>query len=126
MLLAVSFVATFALILSAGLLLFYRDAVLDRLESLIDPAAGSTWSRLTGLLRRKPGSVENIVKPFQNLLPRSTQEVSVVQKRLIRAGYRESSAVNVFYSAKVIVPIILSVIVTVSGAYEIGPLFMYG
>src|SRR4051794_24843430 len=105
MLLVFSFIATFGLILSIGLLLFYRDAVLDRLEALIEPEAGSTWSRLSGMLRTKPAAVQQMVKPFQNILPRSPQEVSVVQKRLIRAGYRENSAVNVFYSAKVLVPI---------------------
>ncbi len=125
MLLVISFLATFGLILSAGLLLFYRDVVLDRLESLIDPESDSTWSKLAGLVRRKPDAVESIVKPFQNIVPRSPQDVSVIQKRLIRAGYRQGSAVNIFYAAKVLVPLFLALLVTVTGAYDAGPFFMY-
>ena len=37
-------------------------------------------------------AVENLVKPFQNVLPRSPLEVSVIQKRLTRAGYRAVTA----------------------------------
>ena len=52
----------------------------------------------------EPGArVARIVEPFQRILPRSSAEVSVVQKRLIRAGYREKTYVNIFYGAKVLV-----------------------
>ena len=60
------------------------------------------------------------------MLPRSPEEVSVVQKRLIRAGYRKDSYVDIFYGAKVAVPVILTVLATITGAYELGPLFVYG
>jgi tight adherence protein C len=67
-----------------------------------------------------------MVKPFQNILPRSPAEVSVLQRRLIRAGYRDQSAVNMFYGAKVFVPIALTVAVTLTGLYRLGPFFAYG
>jgi tight adherence protein C len=58
-------------------------------------------------------------------LPRSTEEVSVVQKRLIRAGYRKDVHVNFFYAAKVLVPVIMSVLATATGLYEYGAFFVY-
>jgi tight adherence protein C len=123
MLIVISFLATFGLLVSAGLLLFYRDTVMDRLQAIVEPH--SSLGRFGKLLQRKPTSLESIVKPFQNVLPRSVAESSIVQKRLIRAGYRDASAVNIFYGAKVLVPITLSFLATVTGLYEWGALFIY-
>src|SRR2546425_1783233 len=124
MLIIVSFFATFGLLVSAGLLLFYRDTVMDRLQAIVEPH-GSSLGFLGRLLERKPTSLESIVKPFQNVLPRSVAEASIVQKRLIRAGYRDASAINIFYGSKVLVPIGLSALATVTGLYQMGPLFVY-
>jgi tight adherence protein C len=126
MLLIIAFFVIFGLVLSAGLLLFYRDTVLDRLQAIVEPRTGSSQGRFGRLLERRPSTVENIVKPFQNVLPRSAQEVSVIQKRLIRAGYRNNSAMNIFYAAKVLVPVSLVLLATVTGAYQLGPFFVYG
>jgi tight adherence protein C len=59
------------------------------------------------------------------MLPRSPEEVSTVRKRLARAGYRDASWVNVFYSARVLVPGLLSILATVTGVYEYAPFFVY-
>src|SRR6478752_3437647 len=114
MLLIIIFAGTFAFLVSAGLLLFYRDSLLDRLPAVIDPQAGSSWNWVGQLLRGRPDTMEAIVKPFQNVVPRSQDEISVIQKRLIRAGYRTPGAVNVFYSAKVLVPISLALLATIT------------
>ncbi len=124
-LLLIAFVATFGLTASILLLVFRRDVVLDRLSTLVGNRGKSTRF-VEGILPRQQPAVETIVKPFQNLLPRSTEEVSVVKKRLIRAGYRDRSAINIFYGAKVMIPIALALLVTVTGIYESGPLFFYG
>jgi tight adherence protein C len=49
----------------------------------------------------------------------------VVQKRLIRAGYRRDAYVNIFYGAKVLTPLLLVVVVSVTRVYEYGPFFVY-
>ena len=126
MILLISFVATFILVVSAGLLLFYRDVVLDRLQTVIDPQGRSSWGGRIGRLWRQPDAVESLIKPFQNVLPRSPKEVSVLQKRMIRAGYRKPSAVNIFYASKVLVPLLLAMLATVTRAYELGAFFIYG
>lgn len=121
MILVLAFLGTFGLLASAGVLLFYRDAVLERLSSVVAQRTGRTFS----FLRPSPSSLEQIIKPFQNILPRSAQEVSVIQKRLIRAGYRQDSATNVFYAAKILVPLLLIVIAGATRLDEAGGFFVY-
>jgi len=121
----VAFLAVFGVVLSAGLLLFSRDVVMDRLQAILEPKSGAATA-LSWLLERRPSTVEKVIKPFQNVLPRSAAEVGVVQQRLIRAGYRKNSAINIFYAAKVLVPVGLTVLATVTGVYEWGPFFVYG
>jgi tight adherence protein C len=75
-------------------------------------------------LRADREAVQQIVKPLENVLPRSAQEVSVVQKRLMRAGYRKDSNVNTFYASKIAVPIVLSILVTLAG-HPFGVFFSY-
>jgi tight adherence protein C len=124
LLLIIAFLGCFGLILSVGLLLFYRDVALARLSSLVEVRVGSRFS-LGRILRPDQQAVEQVLKPFQSVLPRSAQETSVIQKRLIRAGYRKDSHVNVFYAAKVLVPVGLTVLATVTQAYAIGAFFVY-
>jgi tight adherence protein C len=126
MLLTLAFLGTFGIVVSIALLLFYREDLMERLQTVVEPDSASSWVRITSKLQRRQHTVETITKPFQNMLPRSAEESSVVQKRLTRAGYRHPNALNVFYGAKVLVPILLTVFATVTGVYEWGPLFIYG
>jgi len=125
-LMALAFLATFAFTACIGLLVFRRDVVMQRLSNLVGPRNTSSDELLQPLIPRRQSSVETLVKPFQNILPRSPAEVSVLQRRLIRAGYRDQTAVNIFFGAKVLVPVALTVLVTVTGVYRISPLFVYG
>ena len=116
-LLILAFAGSFGLIFSAGLLIFHRDSVRNRLAEIIASRIDAS-SRLARLVETRPGPIEQIVKPFQNILPRTAKEVSVLQKRLIRAGYRQESAVSVFYGAKVAAPLLLLFLVFVTGLYR--------
>jgi tight adherence protein C len=121
----VTFLAIFLLITSIGLLIFYRETMLQRLASAISPDAGSPKNKLTQWLEVYSLKSQSVIAPFQKVLPRSPEEVSVIQKRLIRAGYRKDSHVNLFYASKVLVPILLAFLVTVTGVYDYGPFFVY-
>lgn len=125
MLIVLAFLAAFLLTLSGGLLFFYREAMLDRLAEVT-----SRSNAASGLLNRvllwRASSVHTLIDPFQRILPRSPQEVSVLETRLIRAGFREDYAVNLFYSAKVLTPLLLSALAFVTGIYHIGPIFVFG
>jgi tight adherence protein C len=120
-----AFISMFLLIGSAGLLMFYRAAMLERLSAVISPhSEQENW--LTRLRKKGAGeSIKAVVGPFDKVLPKSQQEVSVVQKRLIRAGYREDSYVRIFYGAKVLVPLWLAVLCAVTNLSHYGPFFVY-
>jgi tight adherence protein C len=118
-----SFVAVFLLVLSGGLLVFYRETIQARITAAINPQVRQKTLKTTILDTREV--LEGVVERFEKVIPRSEAEVSVVQERLIRAGFREDSALKIFYGAKVIVPIILIVIAMVSGFAKQNPFFIY-
>src|SRR5437867_9997413 len=121
----VAFLTVFLLVASFGLLLFYREAMLQRLSAVLSPERASPRNKLLRFLEVSSKTSQSVIAPFQKVLPRSPEEVSVIQKRLIRAGYRKDSHVNVFYASKVLVPFSLSLLATVTGLYDYGPLFVY-
>jgi tight adherence protein C len=120
-LLAISFIAVFLLVLSLGLLLFYRNAAMERFATVVGNRLGSSQGVLERILGRRAASVETLIKPFENIVPRSAADTTVIQRRLIRAGYRKPSAVNLFYGTKVVVPIGLLLLALGTGAYQWSP-----
>ena len=122
MLIAVfSFVAIFLLIGSGGLLLFYREAMLQRIADVINPQPKP--KTLLGTIQQAGLSMSVVVEHFERVLPKSQAEVSVVEQRLIRGGYRKDSAIKIFYGTKVMIPLIL---VLVTGLADLSPFFVYG
>jgi tight adherence protein C len=120
-----TFLAVFLLIASGGLLLFYREAMRKRLATVVAPEGeqGNVFDRLG---RGNAGaSVSSLVEPFERVVPRSVEETSIVQTRLMRAGYRKEAHLKMFYASKFLVPLSLCVLVTVTGLYESGPFFFY-
>jgi tight adherence protein C len=109
-----AFVAIFILVSSGGLLIFYREAMLERLAQVISPEPEKRWFNFFRM-DQAGASIRAVVQPFQKVLPKSPKEVSVVQQRLIRAGLRQDSALQVLYGAKVLVPIALCILVLASG-----------
>src|SRR6266851_2928992 len=103
---AFTFFVIFLLIASGGLLLFYREAMLQRISAVVSPR-GKQAALLSTIQRAGFSSFGGMVEQLERVLPKSQAEVSVVQQRLIRAGYRKDSAVNLFYGAKVLVPLAL-------------------
>ena len=68
-------------------------------------------------------SIGGVVEQFENVLPKSQAEVSVVQQRLHRAGFRNESAVKIFYGCKVLVPLLLCAMALAHRAGEPEPVF---
>jgi tight adherence protein C len=108
---------------SGGLLLFYREAMLQRINAAITP--GEKRGTLTEVFQQTGTALGGVVEKFERLLPKSQAEVSIAQQRLIRAGYRRDSALKNLYGAKVIVPIILCAVVTLTGAARANPFIVY-
>ena len=119
-----SFFAVFLLVLSGGLLIFYRETIQARISSAINPQVKQQKTLKTKILDTRD-VLEGVVERFERVIPRSEAEVSVVQTRLIRAGFREDSALKIFYGAKVITPLTLCLIAAVTGLASQNPMFVY-
>jgi len=52
----------------------------------------------------------DIVKRLGNLVPASPKDVTVMQRRLIRAGYRNQNALKILYGAKALFAVLLPVV----------------
>ena len=121
---ALVFLAIFVLVASFGLLMFYREAALKRINEVISPRAKQQKS-LSATIHQTGSSIGNVVKRFENLMPRSKEEVSVVTERLMRAGYRNESAVKIFYGSKVVTPVLLALVVGASGLANRSSFLLY-
>lgn len=119
----ISFVVVFLLIASGALLLFYRDALPQRIADAINPRPKKR--NVVDAIKESGLSIGGVVERFEQVLPKSQAEVSVALQRLTRAGYRNESAVRVFYGYKVFVPLALAGIALVSGVAKLSPFFVY-
>ncbi len=122
-LIIISFIVVFFLIASGALLVFYRDALPQRIADAINPRQKKR--NVVDAIRESGLSIGGVVEHFQHVLPKSQAEVSIVMQRLTRAGYRNESAIRVFYGCKVLVPVVLCAIALVSGAAKFSPFFVY-
>jgi tight adherence protein C len=117
-----SFVAVFLLIASVGLLLFYRQALIQRISSVVVARPELVVSNVK---RVGAYSVGGLVQRLDRMVPKSQAEVSVVKQRLIRAGFRDDSAIRIFYGAKVVAPVTLCLLAIGSGLVSYSPFFAY-
>jgi tight adherence protein C len=120
---AFTFLFLFLLIASGGLILFYREAMIQRISAVITPRPKQGSLRDT--IEQTGFTLGNIVERFERVVPKSTAEMSVVQQRLIRAGYRSDSAVKLFYGAKFLVPLALCLLAFTTGVGNYSPFFVY-
>jgi tight adherence protein C len=120
----VTFIVIFVLISSAGLLLFYREAMVQRLSGLLAP--DQKKASVLDLIQRTGTSLgQNMIGQLERLVPRSQSELSVVQQRLVRAGYRNESAIKFFYGAKIVAPLVFFFIVAATGLAHFGGFITY-
>jgi tight adherence protein C len=119
-----AFCAVFLLIASAGLLVFYRETISARISTAINPQVRRQKNLKSTILDTRE-VLEGVVERFEKVVPKSQAEVSIVQERLIRAGYRQGSAVKVFYGAKVMTPLALCLIALVTGVGSSNSFFVY-
>jgi tight adherence protein C len=122
-LLIISFSVVFLLIASGALLLFYREVLPQRIADAINPRPKKR--KVVEAIKESGMSIGGMVEHFEQVLPKSQAEISVVMQRLTRAGFRSENAVRVFYGYKVLVPLALAALALVSGAAKMGPFFVY-
>jgi tight adherence protein C len=119
-----AFCGVFLLIASAGLILFYREAMVARILSVAGQQREEKES-FTGRLQNASSSIGVVVESLEKVIPKSQSEISVVQQRLIRAGYRNDAAVKFFYGSKVVTILVLCLAVTFTGVAANSPLIFY-
>jgi tight adherence protein C len=119
----ISFCVVFLLIASGTLLLFYRDALPQRIAEAINPRPKKR--NVMSAIRESGLSIGGVVEHFEQVLPKSQAEISVALQRLTRAGFRNESAVRIFYGYKVFTPLALCALALISGLASLSPFFVY-
>jgi len=119
---AISFGAIFFLIASGGLLLFYREAMMQRISQVVTPRAKRPDILNSAQIST---SIGQFVGQLDRVVPKSDAEVSVAEKRLARAGYRTAPARHILYGAKVLVPLVFCALAIVSGFASYSPVSAY-
>jgi tight adherence protein C len=116
------FVVVFLLIASGSMLLFYRESMMERVAQLVTPAAKRPGA--LGAFQQSGVSLGAVLPRLAALLPKSETEISLMQQRLTRAGYRNPAAVRIFYGAKVLVPLLLCALAVLTGIVRYNPIFV--
>jgi tight adherence protein C len=119
------FVIVFLLMGSGLLLVFYREILGQRISGIL-AADDESGPRLKSKLRGAAESLTGIAGSIQKIVPKSETDVSAIRKRLVRAGFRNESAVNILYALKGLVPMTACVVATATGAYQWSPLIVLG
>src|SRR5438046_8515794 len=97
--------------------------MIQRISAVITPREKQGNFRET--METASATLGVMVQQFERVLPKSQAEISVVQQRLVRAGYRSDSAVTLFRGAKVVVPLVLCMLAFTTGAGSYSPFFVY-
>ena len=103
--------------------MFYRAAMVKRIGDVIEQRKQDRG--LVSTLQNAGTSLGVVVERFERVIPKTQSEVSVVQQRLIRAGFRKDSALKIFYGTKVLVPLILGAIAFATGLGNQSPFVIY-
>lgn len=120
----VSFLVVFMLVAGGGVLLFHQRSMVQRITNAINPA--SPQKRTIRSFAKDTGAfLGGVVENFKHVLPTSEKEASATRARLDRAGFRAASAVNLFNGSKVLVPLVLIVLVLVTGLQKLNPFLPY-
>jgi len=106
------------------LIMSKRESVVRRLSEAIDVRPKEQKSLKTAL-RLTGSSLGGVMGHLEQVLPKSQKEKSIVRQRLIQAGYRNESAMRPFYGAKVLIPLALAGLVTVTGLAKLSPFIIY-
>ena len=102
------FVAVVAGVSMAGMKLYVKP------KEAMERVAGTGISHQEAAPRHPSLIFHDIVKRLGNLVPASPKDVTVMQRRLIRAGYRNPNALKVLYGAKALFGILVPAVVGIS------------
>jgi tight adherence protein C len=114
-----AFIIIFLLAASGLLLIFYRERLGQRIGAILAPS-GDT-GRLPESFRRAVDTLGGFAGSIQKVVPKTGKEISLVQRRLVRAGFRNEGALDVLYSSKALMPVLLCVTAVATDVYRWEP-----
>ncbi|HUB00900.1 MAG TPA: type II secretion system F family protein [Terracidiphilus sp.] len=117
----VTFLSVFTMVLCGSLLVFQRGSMAKRVQEVINPRPAQR--SLKEAMETSGFSVGGMMQRLEHVVPRSKQESSVTVKRLVQAGYRDESAVKVFYGSKAVTALLLCAVVLLTGLGKINAFF---
>ena len=117
------FFSVFLLIASAGLLLFYREAMMQRISAVVFDRKQKRG--MAGTIEKASESLGVVLGKVEKVVPRSQNEISIVQQRLVRAGFRGDSGKTSFYASKALVPVAMCVALYFTGFATGNPFIFY-
>ena len=122
-LLIIVFLSVFLLIGSLGFLLFYREAMVQRISAVVFDRPQKRG--IAGSIEKAGESLGVVLEKVEKVVPKSQSEISVVRQRLIRAGFRGDSAMKYFYASKALVPLAVCIGLSFTGFAKESPFIFY-
>src|ERR1700684_284901 len=107
------FVVVVAVVTRAGMKMYVRPKeAMERVAGGIDPA--------DHVPVHPSLAIHELIKRLGNFIPQSPKDVTVMQRRLIRAGIRNENALKILYGAKFVcgvsVPLVMALAVVTTSA----------
>ncbi len=118
LLIAISGVITFTAFFLAGYAFLLRKPPVDRRIRDAEHSKKSQLSRLTQYLKRS----EEFLKPLGEMIPRSPEEMTRQEKRLVQAGIRRRDGPALFMGIKLALVIALFLVFSLTGYLQGNPL----
>ena len=121
------FITVLTFILASSLVFYIQYALLRRRNPLADRLSDLEKSNPfkaygeAALATQQESRVERVFEPLSKLMPKSPNEVGSTTKKLMRAGYKNKSAITIFYGIKVAIIIALPLILFLSGRMQSMP-----
>ncbi|HEY3704286.1 MAG TPA: type II secretion system F family protein [Terracidiphilus sp.] len=122
-LLIIVFLSVFLLIGSLGFLLFYREAMMQRIATVVFDRPRKRG--LAGSIEKAGESLGVVLEKVEKVVPKSQSEVSIVRQRLIRAGLRGDSGIKYFYASKALVPLAICIALSFTSFAKESPFIFY-
>src|SRR6185312_6463291 len=120
-----AFIVIFLLFGSAGLILFYREAILQRIASVTSGRGERKPKGIVSTIHQTGLSLSVVVEQFEKVMPKNERDISSARQKLIRAGFRGESAIKILQGSKLFVPVVLCALLLVTGAWRFSPLFLF-
>jgi tight adherence protein C len=117
------FLSVFLLIGSLGFLLFYREAMVQRIAAVVFDRPQK--SGIAGTIEKAGESLGVVLGKVEKVVPKSQSEISVIQQRLVRAGFRNESSMKYFYASKALTPLIFCGLLSLTSFAKDSPFVFY-